>query len=79
MDPAKYFSNNRLKVIAKPNSSKTEILGWDEQKKALRIAIAAPADKNKANRELVRFLSKRLGKKVCIKSGLTSKEKVVTY
>lgn len=69
------LENVNFKVLVKPNANKTEILGYD--KKALKIAIKAPADKNKANLELIKFLSKQLKRKVRIKSGLTSKEKVV--
>lgn len=65
----------RLKVKVKPNARKTEILKWDGEK--LHVAIAAPADKNKANGELIRFLSKKTGKKVKITRGLTSKDKSI--
>lgn len=61
-----------IKVI--PNAGKNEISYKDGKYKA---RIAAPAEKNKANKELVRFLSKWLGRKVMIKSGLTSREKLV--
>ena len=73
-----YFNkNNCLKIIVKPNSSSNEILGFDSEKQALKISISAPADKNKANLELIKFLSKLLKKRVRIKSGLKSKEKIV--
>ncbi len=72
-----YLKNNCLKIIVKPNSSSNEILGFDSEKQALKISIAAPADKNKANLELIKFLSKLLKKKVRIKTGLKSKEKIV--
>ena len=70
------IEGKRFRVIVKPNSKKDSIVGYDEQKKAWRIDIAAPPDKNKANLELVKFLSKKLGK-VRIVSGFTSREKVV--
>lgn len=72
------IQNITFKVIVKPNSKKTEILGVDKQKKAVKIAVNAPADKNKANLELIKFLSKKLKKKVRIKTGLNSKEKIIT-
>lgn len=72
-----YVENKRLRVIIKAGSHENKVLGFDEKKKALRIAIKEPADKNKANKELVKFLSKELGKKVLIKTGSTSKEKVL--
>jgi uncharacterized protein (TIGR00251 family) len=66
-----------ISIIAKPNSAKTELLGYDEEKKAFRVNVKAPADKNKANLEIIKFFSKLLKKKVRIKSGLTSKEKLL--
>jgi len=72
-----YFKNNCLKIIVKPNSSSNEILDFDSEKQALKVSISAPADKNKANLEVIRFFSKLLKKKVRIKSGLKSREKLV--
>mgnify|MGYP005624983845 CR=1 FL=1 len=63
----------RFKVIAKPNAKKTEILSQDNN--TLKIAIAAPPQKNKANIALIKFLSKKFGK-VRLVSGLKSKNKV---
>ncbi len=71
------LSGKYIRIIARPNSSRTEIKGWDEDRQAFRVNVKAPADKGKANAELVRYFSKRLKKKVSIKSGLTSKEKVL--
>lgn len=73
------FKNKKFKVIVKPNSNKNEILDFDEAKNTYKIAISEPADKNKANKELIRFLSKHFRKKVIIKSGLKSKEKIVEF
>jgi len=73
----KYTKNNHLKVLVKPNSNKTEILGYNESKKAIQIAINAPSEDNKANIELIKFLHKLLKKKVSIKSGLRSREKLI--
>ncbi len=72
-----HIKNNLLKIIVKPNSSKNEILGFDENKQALKVAICEPADKDKANKEVIRFFSKLLKKKVRIKSGLRSHEKIL--
>ena len=68
----------KFRVLVKPNSKENKILGIDKNKKAIKISIKAPADKNKANLELIKFLSKKLKRKVRIKSGLTSKEKVIS-
>lgn len=74
----KYLNkNNCLKIIVKPNSQSSEVIGFDSEKQALKVSISAPADKNKANIELIKFLSKSLKRKVRIKSGLKSKEKIV--
>ncbi|MFC1728008.1 DUF167 domain-containing protein [Nanoarchaeota archaeon] len=73
---SKYIENNKLRILVKPNSKKSEILGYDG--KAVKVAIAAPADKGKANKEVIKFFSKLLKKKVEIKSGLKSREKVLS-
>ncbi len=73
----KYIKNGKLAIVAKPNSSKTEIIGYDENKKALRVSIAALPDKDKANKEVVKFFSKLLKKKVLIFSGTKSREKIL--
>lgn len=65
---------NFLSVHVKPNAKKTEILSKGE---TWEIAVAAPADKDKANKELVRFLSKELKRKVKIKSGLKNRDKLL--
>lgn len=72
-----YVKNSHLKIIVKPNSSKNEIIKFDDEKQALKVNISAPADKNKANKEVIKFFSKLLKKRVEIKSGLTSKEKLL--
>ena len=64
-----------LDVVVKPNAPKTSIVGWDSNKKMLRIAVAAVPDKDKANKELVRFVSKLTGKKVSLVKGSKSREK----
>ena len=69
--------NNRITLHVKPNSRKTEILSVGPGEKIVHLAVAAPPEDNKANVEIVRFLSKELKQKVRIKSGLTSKRKVV--
>ncbi len=74
-----YIKNNKLKVIVKPNSIKTEILGYDNEKHALKIAIAAQPEDNKANIELIRFLKKLTKKDVRIKTGLRGREKIIEF
>jgi uncharacterized protein (TIGR00251 family) len=77
--------DNKLKVVVKPNASKTEVLSIGDGEEScgcdeigvVRIAVKAIPDKNKANIELVKFLSKLLKKKVKIISGLKSRNKVL--
>jgi uncharacterized protein (TIGR00251 family) len=77
MDISKYIHNNHLLIIVKPNSPKTEILKWDEEKKALRVNIKAKPEDNEANIAIIKFFSKLLKKKVIIKSGLRNREKLL--
>ena len=77
MNLENYISNNTLKIIVKPNSNKTEIINFDENNKIIKVNVKAPADKNKANLEIIKFFSKLLKKKVIIKKGLKSKEKIL--
>ncbi len=65
----------KIKVRVKPNSLKTEILGFKEN--LLLINIKASPENNKANIELVKFLSKLTKKKVILISGFNKKEKWV--
>lgn len=76
MQLVEYIENNHLRIIVKPNASKTEILGYDDARKAVRIAIAAPPDAGKANKELLKFLKKEIGECELI-SGTTSRKKLV--
>ncbi|MBN1645348.1 YggU family protein [Candidatus Woesearchaeota archaeon] len=74
---ATVLENVCFKIIVKPDSKENKILGYDKEKLAIRIAIKAKADKNKANIELIKFLSKQLNRKVRIKTGLKSREKII--
>ncbi len=69
--------SGRVKILVKPNAKKDEMLGWDETREAFRVAIAAPAEENKANIAVIKFFSKLTKKQVRILSGLRSKEKVL--
>ena len=68
-----------FKIIVKPNSSKNEITGFDNEKNAYRVNIKAPAEKGKANKEIIKFFSRLLKKRVEIVKGKTSKEKILKY
>ncbi|HZX44473.1 MAG TPA: DUF167 domain-containing protein [Candidatus Nanoarchaeia archaeon] len=72
------IKEQRFSIFVKPNSKKNEIIGYDASRKAYVIRIAARPEDNKANLEAIKFLSKTLGKKARIVSGLTSKTKVIS-
>ena len=71
------IKEDSFKIIVKPNSSKNEILGYDDAKKGYRVNIKAKAEDNKANIEVIKFLSRLLGKRVRIVRGLKGKEKLI--
>ena len=74
-----YIKNNRLKVKVRVNSYENKILDYDKERDMLNVSIKAPAVKNKANLELMKFLSKLTKKRVNIIRGLNSKTKVVEF
>ena len=68
---------SRFRVQVRANASKSHVDGFDAEKRVYKISINAPAQDNLANKELVKFLSKELKKRVHIKSGLHSKIKTI--
>ncbi|MEM3374468.1 MAG: DUF167 domain-containing protein [Candidatus Woesearchaeota archaeon] len=74
-----YISNDHLSIIVKPNSKKNEIIGYDQNKKALRVSIKASPENNEANIEIIKFFSKLSGKKVKIIYGLKNKNKILKF
>lgn len=67
-----------IPVHVQPNARRNEVLGFEDG--VLRVRIAAPPVKGKANKELVDFLSKLLGVSkgsITIEKGLTSRRKVI--
>lgn len=66
-----------FRIIVKPNSPRNEIVKFDSAKQAYRVNIKEKAEKNKANKEIIRFLSKMLKKEVRIIKGFKSKEKIL--
>ena len=76
-NPLNHIKNSKLKIIVKPNSPKSEITGYNKEKQAIKINIKAQPEKGKANKEVIRFLTKALKKQITIKSGLTSKTKII--
>ncbi len=66
----------RVKVCVKPNASRSEVVGYEED--CLVVRVAAPPREGKANKELLKILKKYFkAKKVEIISGHTSRVKIV--
>mgnify|MGYP002620259067 CR=1 FL=1 len=68
----------KLNIKVVPGASRTEVAGWMGD--ALRVRVAAPPEKGKANREAERLLSRVLGLpegNVLVTSGAASQWKVV--
>ena len=71
--------NTRLSVKAIPNSSRTRIVGWHGHR--LKVKVAEPAEKGKANIALIKLLSKALfvpRTSIKILSGHTNQLKVLS-
>lgn len=66
-----------IKAIVKTNAGKSEILGYDEERKAYRVTVKAPPEKGKANLAVIKLFSKHFKKTARIISGFTSKEKLL--
>ena len=67
-----------MTIHAQPNARRNEVVGFEEG--VLRVNIAAPPVKGKANKELIDFLSKLLSvskSSITIEKGHTSRRKVI--
>jgi uncharacterized protein len=67
-----------IKILVRPNASKNSVDGifadW------IKIRISSPPEKGKANKELIKFISGKLGivkSDIKIISGLASSKKVI--
>ena len=72
-----YIKDNKLKIVVKTNSPKTEITGFDKQRSAVKLNIHALPEKGKANLEIKKFFKKQFKLNIEIISGFKSKEKVL--
>ncbi len=73
-----YIPDMKIYVKVKPNSLESRILSNVGDK--FVIELKSPPEKNKANLELIKILSKHLGippQSIIIKAGLTAKEKII--
>ncbi len=71
-------NQTNITVYVQPNARRNEVLGFEDG--VLRVRIAAPPVKGKANKELIDFLSGLLGVSkgsITIEKGLTSRRKVI--
>ena len=64
-----------LLVYVQPKAKRNEIEGVDEWRGRLKVKIKAPPVEGKANKELIKFLSKLLNADVELVRGETSREK----
>jgi uncharacterized protein (TIGR00251 family) len=71
------IKESKFKIVVKTRSNKNELLEFDKEKQAYRVNIKSAPENNKANIEIINFLSKVLKQKVRISSGLKSKEKTI--
>ena len=74
MDLNKYIQNGKLKIKVIPHSGRTEL---KEEDVKLKLYLKAAPEKGKANSELIKFFKKNYKLSVRIKSGETSREKVL--
>ena len=63
-----------IHIKIKPNSKEQSI---EENESGLIVKLKSSPENNKANLELIKILKKYFGKEVRIKSGFTSRKKVV--
>lgn len=71
------IKESKFKIYVKTNKNQNKLMGFDQEKQAYVLEINAKPIENEANKEIVRFLSKLLKRKVVIKSGLKSKIKYI--
>ena len=77
MEPSKlhkYIENSKIKIKVIPQAGRT---GLVEENGKLKLYLKAAPEKNKANLELIKFFKKNYKLSVHIKSGGTSREKVL--
>ena len=63
-----------IKIKVKPNSGKQSI---EKKGEIYLINVKSPAENNKANIEVIKMLERYFKKSVKIKSGLTSRNKII--
>ncbi|HLD40044.1 MAG TPA: DUF167 domain-containing protein [Candidatus Nanoarchaeia archaeon] len=71
---SKYIENSKIKMRVIPQSGRTEL---KEENGKLKLYLKSAPEKNKANTELIKYFKKEYKLSVRIKSGETSREKVL--
>ncbi len=71
------IKEKKFKIIAKPNSKENKIERYDAERKAYIVSVKAKPEDNKANIEMIKFLSRELEGKVRIASGFRGREKII--
>ncbi len=74
MNPTKYIKNNQIAVKVIPNASQNRAV---EEENGLRIYLHAVPEKDKANRELIKFFKEEFKMKVKVKAGAKSRQKLL--
>lgn len=72
-----FFFNNKLNILVKPNSSKNSIIGWDYEKKMLKIEINGVPKDNEVNIEILKFFNREFKLDLKIVKGFKSRKKTV--
>ena len=66
-----------MEIIVKPNKNKTEII--KETPSQIILNVKAAPEKGKANKEIIKFISRHFKKRVKIIKGLKSKKKEISF
>lgn len=67
----------KVKIIVKTKAKTSEIVCFDEEKKAYIVNIKSQPIEGKANKEIIKLFHKKFKKPVRIVYGLKSKEKIL--
>lgn len=69
-----FIQDGKMKVKVIPQAGRTELI---EEEGKLKLYLKSAPEKNKANLELIKYFKKKYKLSVRIKSGETSREKVL--
>tara|TARA_Y100000310_G_scaffold343668_2_gene452374 strand:- start:123 stop:380 length:258 start_codon:yes stop_codon:yes gene_type:complete len=70
----KHINDGLIRIKVSPNSTRLEL---HEENKHLKLYLQAVPDKDKANKELIKFFKKKFNLRVEIKLGNKSRVKVI--